>query len=307
MDDSGPLPGGSPPALVRPRWSRVAAVGAAALLVLVAFFARAGSPVAVIVVLALAAALALVALVAWMRERRARPRFRAPLLGRTRPAPPRPSSQSGRRIEAAGAGDRPTPRPTGTGTTASPDSGRGPYDVVRSAGAFEPPPGVSREAARVAHRLAEAAVRRLATPAAAVLVPLGRRLTAAGVAGDWALARQLQAETDAAASRGAADAEPPDFPLDETMTQLLAMYAKAVAVERWQELWDAPGALLPLAALADRGVGVAVPIAHQGRLVGLCVVARRPAARHFTGAEAAALERLAREVAPALATAQAPL
>jgi hypothetical protein len=85
------------------------------------------------------------------------------------------------------------------------------------------------------------------------------------------------------------------------------MYARPVVVERWQELWDAPAALLPLAALADRGVGIVAPLAHQERLVGLCVVARRPAGRHFTGAEAAALERLAREVSPALATAQAAL
>jgi hypothetical protein len=163
----------------------------------------------------------------------------------------------------------------------------------------------------VAGRLAQDAARRLGAPAAAVLVPNGRRLTAAGTAGDWRLARQRQAEGDAAAAAapwrpsGAPSPDPPELPLDDHLPQVLALYPRAVPVERWQELSDVPGVLLPLAALADGGVGAAVALSHRGRLAGLCVVARRPPGRAYSSGDLAALERLARAAAPELAAARA--
>jgi len=155
-------------------------------------------------------------------------------------------------------------------------------------------------------------VQRTGAPAASVLVARGRRLVAAGTAGDWALARQLQAETREAppgwpGQPGGAerpdDAEPPEFPVDDTFPALLALYGRAAPVERWIELEDAPPEVLPLAGLADRGAGVVLPLAHARELVGLWVLAKRPKSRTYTDSEILNLERIARQAAPALGAA----
>jgi GAF domain-containing protein len=148
----------------------------------------------------------------------------------------------------------------------------------------------------------------------AVLVPRGRRLVSAGSAGDWALARRIQREHDAAAlppgvqplnaaAATGAEAEAPEFPLDDFLPRLLGLYSRAVPFERWHDLADVPPALLPLVALADRGAAVAVAVRHRRRLAGLCVLARRPANQAYTDAELGTLEHLARQAAPGLAKA----
>jgi GAF domain-containing protein len=159
-------------------------------------------------------------------------------------------------------------------------------------------------------------VRQLRAPAAAVLVPRGRRLVAAASAGDWALARRIQREHDAATAPPGAqppaaasphdrEAEPPEFPVDDVMPRLLALYPRAVPFERWHELADVPPALLPLVALADRGAAVAVALRHRQRLAGLWVLARRAGDQAYTDAELGTLERLAQQAGPALAKALA--
>ncbi|MBI3970682.1 MAG: hypothetical protein HY332_05285 [Chloroflexi bacterium] len=150
--------------------------------------------------------------------------------------------------------------------------------------------------------VAQESLRRLNAPAAAVLVPRGGRLVPAASAGDWALARQRPA--DATANVPATqldDRAPPEFPLDDVLPRLLGLYPRAIPVERWRELSDVPVALLPLAALANRGAGVAVTLRHRQRLVGLLVLARRPKGKAYTDAELRYLERLAQQVGPALA------
>jgi hypothetical protein len=174
--------------------------------------------------------------------------------------------------------------------------------------------GPTRDApeAPLAHDLAAEAVRDLHAPAAAVLVPRGRRLISAGTAGDWGLARRIQQEhdaTDAApgmrppSAPDSGNDDPPEFALDDMLPRLLGLYPRALPFERWHELGDVPPALLPLVALADRGAAVAVALRHRRRLAGLWVLARRPGDQRYTDAELLTLERLAQQAAPALARA----
>jgi hypothetical protein len=318
-------PGGRPPWALS--WGTVAALGAAAALLLALFVSRAGSPIAVTAALALAAVLAGVAAAAALRTHRSRTARAGPGRGPARRAPERRPGEArfpGRPgpgvpppgpPESTRAGGAPSGK-SGTSGAARPADGTAERASAEGAAPLqaETPPtpaGVGPDLAAVAGRLAQDAARRLGAPAAAVLVPNGRRLTAAGTAGDWRLARQLQAEGDAAAAAapwrpsGAPSPDPPELPLDDHLPQVLALYPRAVPLERWHELEDVPAALLPLLALADRAAAVAVPLGHRGRLAGLCVVARRPAGPAYADAALAALERLARAAAPALAAALA--
>ena len=270
-------------------WSQVAWTAAAGALLVALGMSLAGSAVAVAVALVWAALLAGVGLLAERARRRAKGRSgrpRAELVTEVLP-PPAPTPQG----QAA-----PTPGAAPAG--------------ARALSALQGLPGLHA----LAVLLAEEAMSRLRAPAAAVLVQHGRRLVAAGSAGDWALARRLQheatraeTESDPAPLAGpdATDDEPPEFPLDEHLPRLLGLYPRAVPVERWRELRDAPGELLPLVALADRGAGVAVALRHRQRLAGLWVLARRPAGELYSDAELATLEQMARQAAPELARALA--
>jgi hypothetical protein len=153
-----------------------------------------------------------------------------------------------------------------------------------------------RGATEIAGSLAEAVLRRLAAPAVSVLVRRGRRFTAAASAGDWGVARRLLASHAAEST----DDMPPEFPTDEQFALILAQYSRAVPLERWHELGDAPLSVLPLVALADRGAAAVVTLRHRGQLVGLCVVSGRPSGKRYTDAELRDLERLAAEAGPAL-------
>ena len=248
---------------------------AAAGVLLVAFaVGLAGSPVAIAGALLAALVLAAAALAVSRRQRRAtRPR-RATIKSMTTP-PAQPARHG-------------TPEPVAP--------------PLASGGATE----------GVAHDLALEAVRQLHAPAAAVLVPRGRRLVSAASAGDWALARRIQHEHDTAGAPpgsrplSAAPAEgtegaPPEFPLDDFLPRLLGLYSRAVPFERWHELSDVPPALLPLAALADRGAAVAVALRHRRRLAGLWLLARRPGDQAYSDAELGTLEQMARQAGPALA------
>jgi hypothetical protein len=225
------------------------------------------------------------------------PRRRGPLP--PRPAAGRPPPKAGpverppaRTVDerpAPGAGVRAAPAPAGFGVTGA---------------------GV----AAVARDLAQQAVQRISAPAASVLVRRGDRLVAAGTAGDWALARQLQAETRedepgwpayASSSGSTDDADPPSFPVDDTFTAALAQFGRPAPLERWQELEDAPPEVLPVAGLSERGVGVAVPIVQGRYLAGLWVLARRPKGRAYSDSELATLDRLSRQIAPRLGAALA--
>jgi hypothetical protein len=263
-----------------------------ALLVAVAV-ALAGSPVAIAAALLAAVVLAGLGLVGHVLERRLM--RRAQVAGRATiwevPAPPEPKREAASEAQD----DRMAPNPTDDLTTATP---------------------ATVPTAPVARDLALEAVRELHAPAAAVLVPRGRRLVPAASAGDWALARRIQREQDAAAAPpgtspvSAASAtgsengdEPPEFPLDDFLPRLLGLYPRAVPFERWHELGDVPPALLPLVALADRGAAVAVTLRHRRRLAGLWVLGRRSGGRTYSDAELGRLERLAQRAAPALAKA----
>jgi hypothetical protein len=283
------------------RWGMLAAVAAAGALLLAVFLAPTGSGVAVAGALLVAGALTALAAGVLLRARAAdrgtsrRRQPRRTTQPRRGPLPPRP--------EAGRPG--PAPSPGGAPAQAADHAGPG----VRAA---EAPGTPSAGVAAVARELAQLAVQRTGAPAASVLVPRGRRLLAAGTAGDWALARQLQAETredvpgwpSRSGEAGSLDdAEPPSFPVDDTYPEMLALYTRAAPVERWQALEDAPPEVLPLAGLADRGAGVVVPLASARRLLGLWVLARRPKGRAYTDADLQTLERLARQAAPALAAA----
>ncbi|HET7769104.1 MAG TPA: hypothetical protein VFN74_10030 [Chloroflexota bacterium] len=171
-----------------------------------------------------------------------------------------------------------------------------------------PPPPLGAGVQRVATELARAALTQLAAPAASVLVERAGRLTAAGSAGDWAAARRGLKDL---AGPGLYDpssdgGDPPEFPLDprnDWLPRILALYGRPVSMERWQELSDAPSPLLPLAALAASGVGVAEPLARGARLTALCVVAQRADAGRYSDDELNRLHRLAREAARSLADA----
>jgi hypothetical protein len=261
----------------RPSWSSVAGVAAAGALLLALFVAVSGSVVAVAAALLCALVLGAIALISFLRRR--------PL------AWPRPAR-------------RPSPPrlPAAMAIPTTPEA--------RTPVAPQPLPDTPATVLSLARQLAQQAVDHASAPASSVLIPRGRRLMPAGTAGDWALARQLQAETQEPksgwmgwAGSPSTDGDPPEFPLDEVMPVVLAIYPRAVPVERWRELEDAPAELLPLAGLADRGVAVAIPLNHTRRLAGLWVLARRPQGRSYSDAELRALERLAHQAVPALAAA----
>jgi hypothetical protein len=292
------------------RLGMLAAIGAAGALLLAAFVASSGNLVAARAVLAVSALLIVIAAVLLLRVRAAArgtagsprpapvsPPRRGPLPPRPTalrpPSPPAPSDLPPARAvddrPAPGAGVRAVPAPAGLGPTGA---------------------GV----AAVARDLAQQAVQRTSAPAASVLVRRGDRLVAAGTAGDWALARQLQAETRedepgwpayASTSGSADDADPPSFPVDDIFAEALASFGRPAPLERWQELEDAPLEVLPVAGLSERGVGVAVPIVQGRILAGLWVLARRPKGRAYTDAELVTLDRLSRQIAPRLGAALA--
>ena len=178
---------------------------------------------------------------------------------------------------------------------------------------LSPPPDraplpIGEAAQRVAAEIARFAVAQLSAPAASVLVERAGRLMAAGTAGDWGAARRgLKDFAGPGLYDPTGDAgEPPEFPLDprnDWLPRILALYGRPVSMERWQELSDAPSPLLPLAALAASGVGVAVPLTRGMRLAGLCVVAQRADAGRYTDAELNTLHRLARDAGRPLADA----
>ena len=290
----------------------LAATAAAGALVVAIAVGTAGSPVAVTIALLVSLLLAGGALAAARAERRwrlAHPRATIQEAGATT-APPRvPDAEDVQRSTS-----RPTPPPP----VALPAPGPPPIPTLPSV-PWEPV-GVAAAVAAVARELAQEAVERLRAPAAAVLVPLGRKLVPAGSVGDWGFARRLQREAAAAEAgegEGAlppaggggdsdeAAADPPEFPVDDLLPRLLSLYGQPMPLERWRELEDVPPPLLPLVALADRGAGVAVTLRHRRRLTGLWVLARRPRGHPYSDAELGALERLARRAGPALAKAMA--
>jgi hypothetical protein len=292
------------------RLGMLAAIGAAGALLLAAFVASSGNLVAARAVLAVAALLIVIAAVLLLRVRAGArgtagsPRPAAVSPPRRGPLPPRPTAlrppappASSDLPPARAVDDRPAP---GAGVRAVPaPAGLGPTGA-----------GV----AAVARDLAQQAVQRTSAPAASVLVRRGDRLVAAGTAGDWALARQLQAETRedepgwpayASTSGSADDADPPSFPVDDMFAEALASFGRPAPLERWQELEDAPPEVLPVAGLSERGVGVAVPIVQGRILAGLWVLARRPKGRAYTDSELVTLDRLSRQIAPRLGAALA--
>jgi len=278
------------------RWPSVALLVAAGALLVALFDAPAGSMIAVGAALLVTLAGGLLALALWaparVSERRGvRPPEWLPPAGSGQPgaAPEGPAQPVG---EAPPAQDEGSAEP---GTGAEGIATLGPRAVA------------------LARALASEVQRQLSAPAAAVLLATGRRLVAAGSAGDWALARRLQREHDAAAGLGgslalpgsgpAADASPPTFALDDFLPQALAVSTQPVAIERWREVADVPPALLPLAALAAEGVGALVSITHRRRFAGLCVVARRASGRAYADSDLRTLARLVRSASAELAAA----
>jgi hypothetical protein len=292
------------------RLGMLAASGAAGAMLLAAFVAFSQNFVAMWALLAVAGVLMVLAAMSLLRVRaRARgtaggPRRAGAAPLRRGPLPPRPAP--GRPPPPAAPGDRPATRTVDE----RPAPGAGVRAAPAPAGLGPTGPGV----AAVARDLAQQAVQRISAPASSVLVRRGDRLVAAGTAGDWALARQLQAETRedepgwpayASPTAGTDDADPPSFPVDEMFTEALAQFGRPAPLERWQELEDAPPEVLPVAGLSERGVGVAVPIVEGRSLAGLWVLARRPKGRAYTDAELVMLDRLSRQIAPRLGAALA--
>ncbi len=292
------------------RLGMLAAISAAGALLLAAFVASSGNLVAARAVLAVAVVLIVIAAVLLLRVRAGArgaagsPRQAAVSPPRRGPLPPRPPPLRPQAPPAPG--DLPPAR----AVDERPAPGAGVRAVPAPAGLGPTGAGV----AAVARDLAQQAVQRTSAPAASVLVRRGDRLIAAGTAGDWALARQLQAETRedepgwpayASTSGSADDADPPSFPVDDMFAEALASFGRPAPLERWQELEDAPPEVLPVAGLSERGVGVAVPIVQGRELVGLWVLARRPKGRAYTDAELVTLDRLSRQIAPRLGAALA--
>ena len=292
------------------RLGMLAAISAAGALLLAAFVASSGNLVAARAVLAVAVVLIVIAAVLLLRVRAGArgtaesPRQAAVSPPRRGPLPPRPPPSRPQAPPAPG--DLPPAR----AVDERPAPGPGVRAVPAPAGLGPTGAGV----AAVARDLAQQAVQRTSAPAASVLVRRGDRLMAAGTAGDWALARQLQAETRedepgwpayASTSGSADDADPPSFPVDDIFAEALASFGRPAPLERWQELEDAPLEVLPVAGLSERGVGVAVPIVQGRALAGLWVLAHRPKGRAYTDAELVTLDRLSRQTAPRLGAALA--
>lgn len=250
-------------------WGTIAAIAAAGVMLLAFFHARAGGTVGPVVAVLIASALLMTAVVLRLGRGRGR----------------------GGRLGVS-------PRPAGGAAPAlSPSSA--PQQPIRELGA---------ETRRIATEIARMAVAQLSAPASSVLVERAGRLTAAGSAGDWGAARRGLKDF---AGPGLYDpsgdgGDPPEFPLDprnDWLPRILALYGRPVSMERWTELADAPGPLLPLASLGASGVGVAVPLTRGRRLAGLWVIAQRPDAGRYSDTELSTLHRLAREAGGALASA----
>lgn len=292
-------------------WGTIAAAGAAGALLLVAFVAQSGSSVALVGSSLIAVVLAVVAVVAGLRSR-GRQSYRAPA---TWPAPGevRAKDNSGGPYNPLAKPDavfRPSvsvKRDDEAATPAQPAPAR--FDGGGGEVAERTTTNLPQGVALLARDLAQTVAQHLFAPAAAVLVPRGRRLVAAGTAGDWALARRMHAAArdgvgglllGMSPGANAEDPDPPEFALDESLPRLLARQRLALPVERWQELTDVPGGLLPLVALADRGTAIAVPLAYQDQFTGLCVLARRAQGEAYSDSELRLIERLAHEAEPAL-------
>lgn len=273
MIDRPPLPIGT-----------IAAVAAGGVLLLAFFHLRAGGTVGPVVALLIASSLGVAALVL----RRGTPR-------RAKGTPPSTA------LRPAATESRPTAR-------SAPPLSAPPYTFDTAPSAASPAMPLGAMAQRVATEIARLAVAQLSAPAASVLVERAGRLIAAGSAGDWGAARRGLKNL---AGPGLYDVtqeggEPPEFRLDprnDWLPRILALYGRPVPMERWNELSDAPGPLLPLAALAASGVGVAVPLTHGRRLAGVWVVAQRPDAGRYTDDELSTLQRLARDAGRSLADA----
>jgi len=286
-------------------WSTLAITAAAGALLVAVSVGIAGSVVAIAGALLIATALGVLSLVVKRvglggtrpRTIRVRPSERRP--------PPATSSGADRKVEREIRRESSRDDESDLDLAGTPVDGPWSPDVTLG-GAF------AAAVTGMADELAQEAVHQMRAPAAAVLVARGRRLVPAGSAGDWALAKRIQLEYDTADSDptgsamlqvDAGEGAPPELALDDFLPRLLGLYPRAVPMERWHELTDAPGALLPLAALADRGAAVAVALRHRRRLAGLWVLARRPGNRAYTDAELGTLERLARQAGPGLAAA----
>ena len=253
-------------------WATIAGVAALGVLMLAFFHARAGGTIGLVVALLISAALGITALV--LSRSGAAPRLPRRLVGQA------PSTSPARPVPL-----RPPP------LTPAP-----------------PGPPLSGPVAQVAAEIARNAISQLSAPASSVLITREGRLSAAGSAGDWAAARRNlktlagPGPYDAASDGG----DPPEFTLDprnDWLPRLLALYDRPVPMERWQELSDVPGPLLPLVGLAASGVGVAIPVTHRRRLAGLWLLARRGETDHYTDAELTLLHRLARDAGRPLAEA----
>jgi hypothetical protein len=278
-----------------PTIAATAALGAAVVAISGGLFS---SPVAVAVALVFAAALSVVSLVLSRRVQKRR----API------GLPKPWLQAFESSAAQADAEPPappvrTPSPSVVSANQTPLPLWSPPSLVPEEPAEAARSDIAAPVAAVAHSLADEAVRRLRAPAASVLIPRGRRLVAAGTAGDWSLA----GAGDDAEAPTTTDAEPdgsaPEFPMDDFLPRFLGLYPRAVPVERWQDLADAPLGLLPLAALADRGAGVAIPLRHRRQLAGLWVLARRSKNQPYSDAELSLMERIARRASPLLADA----
>ena len=251
-------------------WGTIAAIASAGVMLLAFFHARAGGTVGPVVALLIAIALMLTAGVLHF--------------GRGRSFQVSPRRAGGTPLPPSASRSVPVPAPP---------------QPIRELGA---------ETQRVATDIARLAVTQLSAPASSVLVERAGRLTAAGSAGDWGAARRgLKDFAGPGPYDPSGDAgEPPEFPLDprnDWLPRILALYGRPISMERWTELSDAPGPLLPLAALAANGVGVAVPLTRGRRLAGLWVIAQRPDAGRYSDTELGTLQRLARDAGGALAAA----
>jgi hypothetical protein len=138
--------------------------------------------------------------------------------------------------------------------------------------------------------------------AGAVLMRRGRRLVSVVVAGNWGAARDARAGTGGAGLSLLSEAPvgTPEFPIDDTLSDMLASTPRAIPLERWQELSDVPTGLLPLLGLGDQGVAVVVPTSHQRQLLGLWVASGREGSRRYTDRDIAAFEAVARDRAAIL-------
>jgi hypothetical protein len=268
----------------------LAAIAAVGLLLLAYFLSRSGSAVAVFGAIGIALALGIVAFTAFSRtlrqSRHPQPSNRPPPTSNRPPVPP---------------SSLPSPQPSNRTVAQSVPS----VPVSEAHVASQHPERLQYAAAQ----LAQIGVDTFQAPSAAVLVPAGNRLTAAGSAGDWVLARQQVREEEVPGVGRAAPSSSvaPEFPLDpqnDWLQRLLGqIHSQPIPMERWQELSDVPPALLPLAGLASSGIGVAVPLAHRGRFVGLWLLAQRPNELRYTDAELSRLKRYAGDLSQTLGAA----